>query len=142
MAGSSSCDPAAAVAAFSNGVRNTAVAACPKGVPEAAVAAYPEDLESLVVTQPFRLNNVALKLIRDSYESPPGKPVTDSVELTHWDPFQIGMIEHNKGTQYNFKPGETQPWSWRQMLAALTPVAKREVSVSYTHLTLPTICSV
>ena len=94
------------------------------GGPEPAVAASPEDLARLHVSQPFRLNNVALKWIRDSNENPPGTPTTDCVDLTLTDPLQIGEIEKNSGMDYNFKAGETKPWSWRQMLAALNPAAK------------------
>ena len=43
---------------------------------EAAVAASPENLACLRVSQPFKLNNVALKWIRDSHEDPPGNPIT------------------------------------------------------------------
>ena len=89
-----------------------------------AVAALPQDLARLRVTQPFKLNNVALKWIRDSNENPPGTPTIDCVDLTLSDPFQIGEIEKNSGMDYNFKAGETKPWSWRQMLAALNPAAK------------------
>ena len=55
-----------------------AVAASPKP----AVAASPEDLGSLRVSQPFKLNNVALKWIRDSCEDPRGNPTTDCVVLS------------------------------------------------------------
>ena len=55
-----------------------AVAASPKP----AVAASPEDLGSLRVSQPFKLNNVALKWIRDSCEDPRGTPTTDCVVLS------------------------------------------------------------
>ena len=91
---------------------------------EAAVAATPEDLATLPVSQPFWLNNVALKWIRDLHENPPGNPITNCVDLTHTDPLQIGVIEKTTGMDYKFKAGETQPWSWRQMLAALSPAAK------------------
>ena len=76
-----------------------AVAASPKP----AVAASPEDLASLRVSQPFKLYNVALKLIRDSYEDPPGNPTTDCVDLTLKDPLLIGVIEKNSGMDYSFK---------------------------------------
>jgi hypothetical protein len=92
--------------------------------PEPAVAASPEDLARVRVTQPFMLNNVALKWIRDSHENPPGSPTTDCVDLTLTDPLQIGVIDRNSGMDYKFKAGETKPWSWRQMLAALNPTAK------------------
>ena len=89
-------------------------------VAASAVAASPEDLARLKVSQAFKLNNVALKWIRDSFEHPPGNPVTDYVDLTWLDPLEIGVIE-NKGPDYDFF---TTPWSWRQMLADLNPTAK------------------
>ena len=92
--------------------------------PEPAVAASPEDLARMSVSQPFRLNNVALKWIRDSHENPPGTPTTDCVDLTLTDPLEIGVIERNNGMNYKFKADERMPWSWRQMLAALNPTAK------------------
>ena len=92
--------------------------------PQAAVAATPEDLAQLRVVQSFQLNNVALKWFRDSHENPPGKPTTDCVDLTKSDPMQIGVIEKNTGMEYAFKANATQPWSWRQMLAGLSPAAK------------------
>ena len=103
------------------------------GAPGAAVAASAEDLARLRVTQPFKLNNVALKYIRDSNENPRGVPTTDRVDLTDFDPFQIGVLEKGIGmdgsklasySHYWFKDGESQPWSWRQMLAALNAEAK------------------
>lgn len=84
-----------------------------------AVAAYPDDLRRLTVRQPFRLNNVALKWIRDTHESPAGNPITDCVDLTERDPLEIGQIEKISGMDYSFRPGVTTPWSWRQMLASL-----------------------
>ena len=91
---------------------------------EAAVAATAAELAHLHVRQPFRLNNVALKWIRDSHEDPPGNPTTDCVDLTGSDPYQIGVLQKNTGMAYQFTEGETQPWSWRQMLAALNARAK------------------
>ena len=91
---------------------------------EAAVAATAADLAQLHVSQPFRLNNVALKWIRDSHEDPPGHPTTDCVDLTGSDPYQIGVLQKNTGMAYQFTEGETQPWSWRQMLASLNARAK------------------
>ena len=93
-----------------------------------AVAASQEDLARVVVNQPFKLNNLALKWIRDSHEDPPGNPITDRVDLTHSDPLGIGVIERDGGMSYRFKEGETEPWSWRQMLAAMSPEAKKLIS--------------
>ena len=92
--------------------------------PQAAVAATPEDLKHVKVEQRFELNNVALKWFRDSHENPPGTPTTECVDLTDSDTIQIGVIERNTGMEYAFKENERQPWSWRQMLAGLSPAAK------------------
>ena len=67
--------------------------AVPSAGSEPAVAASMEDLASLRVSQPFKLNNVALEWIRDSHEDPPGHPTTDCVDLTLSDPLQIGVVE-------------------------------------------------
>lgn len=91
---------------------------------QVAVAASPHDLENMRVTQPFKLNNVALKWIRDTHEDPPGNPTTDRVDLTSSDPLQIGVIVRSGGMDYAFHATETTPWSWRQMLAAMSPAAK------------------
>ena len=52
------------------GGSEAAVAAALGGGPGAAVAASPEDLAGVGVDLPFRLNNIALKWIRDSHEDP------------------------------------------------------------------------
>ena len=91
---------------------------------EPAVAVSPDDLARLRVSQPFKLNNVALKWIRDSHEHPPGHPTTDCVDLTFSDSLPIPVIVRNTGMDYRFHASETTPWSWRQMLAALSPGAK------------------
>ena len=88
------------------------------------VAVSVEALNEITVTQPFKLNNVALKWIRDSHEHPRGDPSIDFVDLTGTDPLEIGVIEKDRGMDYRFKAGETTPWSWRQMLAGMTPAAK------------------
>ena len=90
----------------------------------AAVAASAQDLAGVQITQSFKLNNVALKWIRDSHEDPPGHPTTDCVDLTGSDPYEIGVIERHGGMEYQFVAGRTQPWSWRQMLAAMSAQAK------------------
>ena len=90
--------------------------------PEAAASV--KALNEIKVTQPFKLNNVALKWIRDSHENPGGYPTTTIVELTDTDPFLIGVIEKTSGMDYSFKQGETTPWSWRQILAGMSAAAK------------------
>ena len=54
------------------GARMEAAVAAQDDGPEAAVAASPTALAEMRVAQPFKLNNVALKWIRDSNESPSG----------------------------------------------------------------------
>ena len=56
-------------------------------------------------------------------DTPPGTPTANCVDMTLKDPLHIGVIEHKKGIDYSFKKDHFQPWSWRQMLAALTPAA-------------------
>ena len=94
---------------------------------DAAVAATRADLDAMRVTQPFKMNNTALKWIRDSHEQPPGFPTAWMVDLTDTDPLDIGVLDRNTGMAYSFKDGETQPWSWRQMLAAFKPDVKDRV---------------
>ena len=109
-----------------------AVAAAPLPPPPgAAVAASREDLDAVEIQQPFRLNNMALKWLRDSGEEPPGFPTIARVDTTDRDPLDIGVLERTgqgpSGMAYTFRQGEFQPWSWRQMLAALPPVAKDRI---------------
>ena len=89
----------------------------------AAVAARLCDLRGMKVEQKFKLNNTALKWIRDSHEEPPGYPTHERVDLTDHDPLSIGVLERKKGMEYSFVPKATQPWSWREMLAGLRPDA-------------------
>ena len=87
---------------------------------EAAVAASVQALNDTKVIQSFKLNNVALKLIRCSHDNPRGCPTTTIVELTDMGPIQIGVVERTGGMDYSFKVGETTPWSWKQLLAGMT----------------------
>ena len=77
----------------------------------AAVAASPSEIATHTVTQPFRLNNVALKWIRDTHEDPPGFPSVERVELTEHDPYMIGVIDKTVGMDYSFFEGQQQPSS-------------------------------
>ena len=114
-------------ASSSSGGLEAAVAARPVDC-GAAVAASAEALARLRVSQPFRLNSIALKWIRDSHENPPRFPTTDCVDLTDRDPYHIGVLDGNrKGMEYKFQSDERTPWSWRQMLAALSPKVKESV---------------
>ena len=70
-------------------------------------------------TQPWTLNNTALKDIRDSNENPRGTPNTERVELFGSDPFDVRTLTRSKGTDYEL--GEPlQPWSWRRMLNGMS----------------------
>ena len=91
----------AAVAA--GGGAQAAVAA--GGGAGAAVAATREDLDALPVTQPFKLNNTALKWLRDTSENPPGFPTTRCVDITDADPLDIGVLDRTTGMAYTFRGG-------------------------------------
>jgi hypothetical protein len=78
------------------------------------------------VVQRWELDNHALKWIRDRHESPPGVPTAVFVDITHQDPLPIGKLFRplGKGELYDWTRNaqgeyETQPWSWRRMLAGL-----------------------
>ena len=101
--------------------------AASSGGPAPKVAASREDLARVIIVQPWRLNNTALKWIRDTHENPRGCPTIDFVDLTLKDPLQIGVLENQGGMDYWFKKNETQPWSWQQMLGAMQPDVKEKV---------------
>ena len=78
-----------------------------------AVVFSPQDLEDTRVVQPFRDNNAALKYFRDSNESLDGIPTTDCIELTHTDPIEVAVIEHEAtGQRYRFR-ADVELWPWR-----------------------------
>ena len=83
------------------------------------VVAHTREIYGMECTQPWKLNNTALKWFRDNNEHPPGVPTRWVVDLTDTDPCDIGVLQRTKGAGYSFKVGERQPWSWRQMLAVL-----------------------
>ena len=90
--------------------------------------ASPAQLAAMTVKQPFRLNNTALKWIRDTHENPRGHPTVEEVDLTDSDPLQIGVLVKTQGMDYGFAPGgATQPWSWREMLAAMPQNARARI---------------
>ena len=89
------------------------------------VATYASISEQLV-TQSFQLNNTALKFIRDTNELN-GNPTTQSVELTMFDPYDVGVLLRGRGMAYTFAPDETQPWSRRQMLASFKEEHRRQI---------------
>ena len=95
--------PHAAVAEHGDGT-HAAVAAHGDGT-HAAVAAHPNALAEMRVTQPFTLNNVALKWIRDQNEKPRGFPTTSCVDLTETDPIQIGVIVKREGNGLQLQRG-------------------------------------
>ena len=121
--------PQAAMAARDDAPQAAVAAqvAAQDGGPEAAVAASEEDLNNTQVTQPWKLNNAALKYFRDTNENPPGYPTRTSVQLTDTDPHPVGVLQRTTGEEYWFRPDETTPWSLRQMLAALTDDGKERV---------------
>ena len=92
----------------------------------ATVVATYDSLSALPVTQSWQLNNTALKFIRDTNETN-GNPTSESVELTMFDPYDIGVLVRTKGMEYTFAEGETQPWSWRQMLASFKDETRRQI---------------
>jgi hypothetical protein len=79
------------------------------------------------VVQDWRLNNAALKWIRDTNEDPRGHPTVDSVDLSEADVVMIGVLVRAKGMDYFFAHGESQPWSWRQMIASLSQKETQEL---------------
>ena len=95
--------PHAAVAEHGDGT-HAAVAAHGDGT-HAAVAAHPNALAEMRVTQPFKLNNVALKWIRDQNEKPRGFPTTSCVDLTETDPIQNGVIVKREGNGLQLQRG-------------------------------------
>jgi len=76
------------------------------------------------VTQNWRVNNTALKWIRDQHEEPRGHPTVDEVDLSSVDVMMIGVLYREKGMDYAFVEGERQPWSWRQMIASFSATDK------------------
>ena len=77
-----------------------------------------EDIRRIGVgTQPWALNNTALKSLRDSNEQPPGFPVGGGlVDLTNLDPVEAYTLHRTVGMEYELQQPR-QPWSWRRMLA-------------------------
>ena len=102
------------------------VAEVHKKYPE--VASYNE-LQSLQVTQPWELNNTALKRIRDQNENPRGHVKIAQSDLTRLDPRYVGVIDEVVGTECTWRSDPDcdddarQPWSWRQFLAGLPDCA-------------------
>ena len=70
-------------------------------------------------SQPWHLNNTALKSIRDSNEYPRGFPSVEKVDLFETDPFYILTLKKLPKTEYEMML-PWQPWSWRKFLNAFT----------------------
>ena len=80
---------------------STAAVAASNGGSATAVAFSPQDLENTRVVQAFRDNSTALKFFRDTNEDGYARLIAHCVELTHMDPIEIGVIEHDKhGVHY------------------------------------------
>ena len=66
-----------------------------------AVVVSSREIYAMECTQPWKLNNTALKWFRDNNEHPPGVPTRWVVDLTHDDPCAIGVIQRTKGMVYS-----------------------------------------
>ena len=71
------------------------------------------------VQPPRAQHNTALKFLRDRHENPPGRPTVPRVDITRDDPLDIGVLQRGRGMAYTFVENQSQPWSWRPMLASL-----------------------
>ena len=49
------------------------------------------------------------------------------VALTDSALWNVGVLHRDKGMAYQFLPGQSQPWSWRQMLASFKPDVRRQI---------------
>ena len=88
------------------------------------IVATNDDVRNTPITQGWKLNNSALKYLRDfEGENPRGVPV-GPIELTGSFIHQIGVIVKthdgtDQGMDYSWKPDATTPWSWKQMFAQM-----------------------
>jgi hypothetical protein len=91
-------------------------------LPHVVTVEYIQSVKS--THQKFMLNNVALKWIRDTHESPPGVPSVEYVNLNdyHTEGLQIGIIGRvtEWSQEYWWLTG-SQPWSWLQMFKSMKP---------------------
>ena len=78
-----------------------------------------EKIRASKVTQKWKLNNDALKSIRDTHEDPRGTPTLDTVDLTHTDPYMVKTVVRGVGMEYTLSD-PVQPWSWLAFLNALS----------------------
>ena len=65
--------------------------------------------------QPWKLNNTALKWLRDTHENPPGIPTVPELDLTSQEEIMIQTLVEPGGQDYSFTE-PLQAWSWRKML--------------------------
>ena len=70
-------------------------------------------------TQPFKMNNTALKSIRESNEIPFGCPVIAGVDLFPYESYQILSLQRGADEAYWLVP-PLQWWSWKKMLNGMT----------------------
>jgi hypothetical protein len=108
---------------------NTSAVAESLGLPLGGTSMVVEtyaSISSVPVTQSWQLNNTALKFIRDTNETN-GNPTTERVDLTMFDPYPVGVLARTKGMAYTFVENETQPWSWRQMLASFKDEIRQQI---------------
>ncbi|MCP3969613.1 MAG: hypothetical protein GY717_04715 [Rhodobacteraceae bacterium] len=78
-------------------------------------------LQGVAITQSKHLNNVALKWFRQLLEDPPGCPMRVGANLLTQEVWNVGVMFRHEGQTmgFDFMEGQMQPWSWRQMLAAM-----------------------
>ena len=53
-------------------------------------------------TQPWKLNNTALKWLRDTHENPPGIPTVPELDLTSQEEIMIQTLVEPGGQDYSF----------------------------------------
>ena len=84
-----------------------------------------QELDALGGDQPWKLNNDALKFIRDTNEDPRGTPEVVCVDLFD-EPREIMTLVRDTGMDYKFQE-PLQPWSWRKMLKAMKPELRDQI---------------
>ena len=99
----------------------------PPGLTILPQAMRADSFKDIPVTQSWRLNNTALKYIRDTHEAPPGYPTVPLVDFTDKDTLPIGVLLRTKGMGYAFQENATQPWSWRQMIAGWSEELREKI---------------
>ena len=69
--------------------------------------------------QPWKLNNTALKYLRDAHEMPRGTPTLEGLEV------MIKTLVELGGQAYSFSD-PLQRWSWRKMLNGMSEANLRK----------------